>query len=550
MNADSIQKEANRLHRKYLDVGSMQSEFIGKYHNNHIKILQEIAKHLEASDTKKSSEIFKKLGTIFAKQSVQDELTLEEAVDGNIFLKQALWKKIKEERLLKKISIEDFFVLSQNVGTYIDVLTSELAFTYHQELQYVENNLRYLSEASKILSSSLDYQTTLNAIATLAVPEISDWCSVDILDENSKLRQVAVAHKDAKKIKWAKELRKQQTIDMNAPTGIANVLRTGKSEIYPHITDSMLVAASKTKKELRLIRSIGLTSVMIVPIFSEKKPIGTISFVTTETSRHYNHGDLLMAEELGTRASVAIENSKLYKGSQDAITLRDDFISIASHELKTPVTSVKMFTQVLKKHSEQIGDAKAVNHLSRMDKQLNKLTELIYDLLNISRIQAGKMEFNKNLFDFDHAVTEIIDILSQTVTRHTFKVYGRTNKKVRGDQERIGQVVNNLISNAIKYSPKSKKIIVKLTTDRDNVYVAVRDFGIGIGKVYLDKIFERFYRVYDANNKTYPGLGIGLYISSEIIKRHGGKLWVDSKVGKGSTFHFSIPINGKKSLKL
>ena len=540
-HADSIQKEATDHHKKYLGMDSLRNEYLDKYQKAHVKIVLELAKYLDQKDIKAGSIFFKKFGETIAHEAVKDGLTLEEAIDGTLFLKQATWKKINKEGVLKEFSIGDFYELSQIMGIYIDILASKIAFTYHQERQYIENNLRYLAEASKILSSSLDYETTLNTIAALAVPEVADWCTVDILEDGS-VKQVAVAHKDPKKIKWARNLRKVNPVDLDAPTGIAKILRDGKSEIYPVITDEMLVAVSKSKEQLKLLRNIGFTSAMIVPIFSQEKPVGTITLVTTETDRHYSHADLLMAEELGTRASVAIENARLYKGSQDAISIRDEFISVASHELKTPVTSVKMFTQVLKKHSEQIGDLKAVSHLSKMDKQINKLTELIYDLLNVSKIQAGKMEFKKDDFDFDRAVKEIIDVLQQSSEKHKLIIKGKTGKMVYGDEERIGQVINNLISNAIKYSPRANKVVIKLSSNKKQVQVDVIDSGIGMDKDHLDKIFERFYRVYDNNDKTFPGLGIGLYISSEIIKRHGGKFWVNSDLGKGSTFSFSLPI--------
>jgi signal transduction histidine kinase len=554
-NADPIQKEATRQHKVFLGKRKMRVEFIEKYQNGHIKAVQEIANHLQDTSLHAGVAFFEQFGEKQAKNAVQDGLSIEETIDGTIFLKQAIWKCLKNEGLLKDLSSEDMYHINQIIGTFIDVFDSKIAFTYHQERQYIENNLRFLAEASKILSSSLDYQTTLNTIAMLAVPQIADWCAVDILGADNQLLQVAVAHKDPKKVKWAKELRKKQPVDMNAPTGIPNILRTGKPEIYPVITDEMLVTIAKSKKELKLMRDLGFTSAMVVPIFSQKKAIGAITFVTTETRRNYNQADLLMAQELATRASVAIENARLYKGSQDAITMRDDFISVASHELKTPVTSVKMFTQVLKKHSEQIGDLKAVSHLSKMDKQINKLTELIYDLLNISKIQAGRMEFRKQLFDFDAQIKEIVEVLQQSSEKHKLVIQGETKKKIYGDEERIGQVINNLISNAVKYSPKANKVIIQLSSNKDCVTLSVTDFGIGMAKQHLDKIFERFYRVYDTTDKTFPGLGIGLYISSEIIKRHGGKFWVESNPGEGSTFSFSVPIkgrekeNGKKSEK-
>jgi signal transduction histidine kinase len=548
-NADPIHKEATLLHKKHLGTKHLRTESLSKYQNRHIATVMEIARFLEFSDTKKGVDFFVKYGEQLGKESVQDGLTIEEAIDGTIFLKQAIWEKLKSAQLLNELSHDDFYELNQIIGTYIDTFASKIGFTYHKQSQYIEGNLKYLAEASKILSSSLDYKITLNTIASLAVPEIADWCAIDLLDSKGELKQMVVAHKDPKKVKWAKQLRKEQPVDLDAPTGVPNVLRTGKSEIYPVISDEMLVATAKNKKQLELMRTIGFTSAMVVPLLAQKKTIGAITFVTAETTRHYNQADLLMAEELATRASVAIENARLYKGSQDAITIRDEFISVASHELKTPVTSVKMFTQILKKHSEQIGDAKAVNHLSKMDKQINKLTELIYDLLNVSKIQAGKMEFQNELFDFDSAVLEVIDVLQQSSDHHKLVVEGKTGQKIYGDEERIGQVVNNLISNAIKYSPKAIKVLITLSSDKKNVQVSVHDFGIGMSNEHIGRIFERFYRVYDANDKTFPGLGIGLYISSEIVKRHGGKLWVDSTPGEGSTFSFSLPISNSSPKK-
>jgi len=548
-NADPIQKEATNQHKKYLGAKSLRVQYIAKYQDHHIKAVEAIGHHLVNDGTTSGADFFSKFGEEIGKEAVQDGLSIEEAIDGTIYLKQAIWDKLNRAGLIDELTVQEYHILNQMLGTFIDTFASKLAYTYHKQRLYIEGNLNYLAEASKILSSSLDYQTTLNTIASLAVPQIADWCAIDIVDGRGELQHVAVAHKDPKKVKWAKEMQKKQRTDMNSPTGVPNILRTGQSELYSLITDEMLVSLSRSKKELQLARKLGFTSAMLVPLFSQKKPIGAISFVTTETRRHYNQADLLMAEELATRASVAIENARLYKGSQDAITVRDEFISVASHELKTPVTSVKMFTQVLKKHSEQIGDIKAVNHLTKMDKQLNKLTELIYDLLNVSKIQAGKMEFRQELFDFDTAVREVIDVLQQSVEKHKLIIEGKTGKKVYGDAERIGQVVNNLVSNAVKYSPKAIKVEIRLSTNKQCVQVSIQDFGIGMSKEHLERIFERFYRIYDTTDKTFPGLGIGLYISSEIVKRHGGKLWVESEIGKGSTFSFSLPIDKRKGNK-
>jgi PAS domain S-box-containing protein len=415
-----------------------------------------------------------------------------------------------------------------------------------RERKQAELNLHYLADASRILASSLDYKTTLSNIAKAAVPEVADWCGVDLLDKDGNLEQVAVAHKDPKKVRWAKELRKINPPDMNSKSGMPNVIRTGKTEFYQDITDEMLIKLAKNKKQLQLMREIGFTSAIVAPLCLEEKCIGGITFVRAETKRQFTHADLTMVEELANRASLALENAGLYKASQDAVALRDDFISVASHELKTPITSVKIFTEVLQQHSKQIGDVKAVNHLTKMNKQLDKLTELIYNMLNISKIQAGRLEFNEKKFDFDTFVIELVDVLQAGSLNHTLQIKGKTNKKIYGDEDRISQVLSNLVSNAIKYSPKSNKVVIHLSATAEDVVVCVEDFGIGLAQEHTEKIFERFYRVFDETDKTFPGLGIGLYISSEIIKRHHGKVWVKSKMGKGSKFYFSLPLKRSK----
>lgn len=226
---------------------------------------------------------------------------------------------------------------------------------------------------------------------------------------------------------------------------------------------------------------------------------------------------------------------------------KEDFINVASHELKTPVTSVKIFAQVLKNHSEKIRDQKALDVLSKMDRQLNKQTMLIGDLLNLSKIQTGRFDFRKELFKLDDLIRETVESLQGSIGNHKIVIDGQTEKKLFADRDRVGQVLINLLTNAVKYSPEADKIIVHSEKKKDHVEVAVQDFGIGIPKEAQEKVFERFFRVEGEDENTYPGFGIGLYVSSEIIKRHAGKIWVESKQGKGSTFYFSIPLPKKGS---
>jgi PAS domain S-box-containing protein len=220
---------------------------------------------------------------------------------------------------------------------------------------------------------------------------------------------------------------------------------------------------------------------------------------------------------------------------------KDEFISMASHELKTPVTTLNLHTQLLERQLQGQTDAKYSASLVRMKEQIDRLTNLINDLLDLSKITAGKLEYRDDLFDITDLVLETVNSLQSITSTHTILVEGRVRKKIRADKDRISQVIINLLTNAIKYSPHSKEVLVRLLEHKDRIDLKVIDTGIGIPSEHTKKIFERFYQVALPKEKTYPGLGIGLYICNQIIKRHGGEMAVESSLGRGSTFSFSLP---------
>jgi PAS domain S-box-containing protein len=222
---------------------------------------------------------------------------------------------------------------------------------------------------------------------------------------------------------------------------------------------------------------------------------------------------------------------------------KDEFLGIASHELKTPVTSIKAYAQVLNTLFKRKGDLTSAEYLEKMDNQIDKLSNLIGDLLDVTKIQAGKIQFNEEYFDLNILINETVEEIQRTTEKHKIITELGSTKTIYGDKERIEQVLINLLSNAIKYSPKSHKIIIKTLVDTSMIIISVQDFGVGISKDKQVHLFEQFYRVSGPNQNTFPGLGLGLYISNEIVKRQGGRIWVDSERGKGSTFFFSLPIH-------
>lgn len=810
------------------------------------------------------------------------------------------------------------------------------------ERKQIEDDLRasqeqehLLAEVSKILASTLDYRETLANIARLIVPQLADWFAVDLVDAEGNFELIEIDHKDPEQVKWVRALRERYPIDPDASTGAPNVVRTGQAEFYPEITDEMLVAGARNEEELALTRQIGSTSIMLVPLIVRGKTIGVVTFVSTEFGRKYDARDLALAEEIGRRAGVALDNARLYQEAQKtrdqlsiilqgvadgivvwdkedhviysnaaaarltgyeaepgvmetprpavysrfeffdeqrrliphsllphrrvfageaeaqatigyrdplsdqserwailqarpvydehgevvnaiailhditerkaedearrllaaivvssndaiigktidgivtswnaaaekmygytsgeivgqsiallfspdqqgelatimakikkgesvgpydttrrkkdgstltvsvtvspvkdvtgiivgasaiardiserkrleaelwrskqqlevifaniadgisvqdrhgklifmndagakrsgylsaadalgtaggrkmrthaeqrfeildergnplsyeelpgkralrgekapqavvqyfdkatqtrqwslvkarplfdatgqvelAITIfsdvtetyeeqqrKDEFISMASHELKTPVTSLKGFAQVLQRRLQKQGDEQGLHYATRMDAQLNKLTKLVSDLLDVSRMQAGKLTFDIEPFELDALVLETVENVQVATPGHQLLVEGRTGGCVLGDKDRLGQVFINLLTNAVKYSPQAEKVIVHLSRNSQEAGVSVQDFGIGIDAAHHQKIFERFYQVTEPEEKTFPGLGMGLYISHEIVQRHQGRMWVESTKGEGSTFSVALPL--------
>jgi two-component system CheB/CheR fusion protein len=222
---------------------------------------------------------------------------------------------------------------------------------------------------------------------------------------------------------------------------------------------------------------------------------------------------------------------------------KDEFISIASHEMKTPLTTAKGYLQLLEQSLEK-SDETANLYAKKASHAVGRLNELVNDLLDSSKLQFGRLNYNITTFDFNEMVDEAIEDIQHTAKVHLIVKTGNIAEQITGDKERLKQVVINLLTNAIKYSPKGKKVFLSLAKKKGAIKLSVKDDGIGISKYNLEKIFDKYFRV-EEQSLMYQGLGIGLFISQEIIQRHHGKLWAESKPGKGSTFHFTLPVSSR-----
>lgn len=230
-------------------------------------------------------------------------------------------------------------------------------------------------------------------------------------------------------------------------------------------------------------------------------------------------------------AAIAAERNRLEER-------KDELISITSHELKTPITTIKGYTEIL---GQFIRGERELLYLSKMNEQIDRLTKLVNDLLDVSKIQAGKLQYRKEMFRLDELARQTIEDMQRSIP-HKIIFEGET-VPVKADKNRISEVLANLISNAAKYSPKARKIYVRVSRDSSLVTASVQDFGIGIARKDMDNIFKRYYRAENRSRQNFSGLGLGLYITSEIVKQHNGKIWAKSVKGRGTTVSFSLPVN-------
>ena len=424
------------------------------------------------------------------------------------------------------------------------------------ERKQAEERQHILDQVSNLVVSSLDQQITLTEIAQLLVPSLADYCRIAILDEQHQIQEIAVNHTDPDKVALVQALYDQYKDQAEPVYGVQKLLRTGKPDLISNVSQDVLAHIQVHPDMLDILRELALKSYMGVPLIAHGRIIGAITFSSVQLSREYTKADLYFAQELARRIASALDNVHLYRQAQAEIRERknveealresearkDEFISMASHELKTPLTSLKGFTNLLQRRLTKQGDKQALHFLARMEEQLDKLTKLVSELLDVTKMQTGKLEFREERFFLNELVRETLENLQGTTETHHLQLEEVTDVQVPGDKDRLGQVLINLLTNAIKYSPEADTVIVRVSADEHNAIVSVQDFGIGIAETHQEKIFERFYQVNDDTEKTFPGLGIGLYISSQIVRGHHGRLWVESAKGAGATFYVTLPL--------
>jgi PAS domain S-box-containing protein len=523
------------------------------------------------------------------------------------------------------------------------------------ELKRAEEAQRFLAEAADILNRTLDMRETLESLAQLAVPTLADWCIVHSAGESGQPEPLVLAHADPEKVRWAEELGNRWPPDPEDESGIMQVLRTGQPELYPEITDEMVTAAARDDEHLAVLQSLGMSSVMIVPLLGRTGVLGTMTFVSAETGRIYAAHDLELAQELSQRAGFAVENALLYEQSEargqaalvlshiadgvflvdregivrlwneaaarltgiqaaeivgraasdvlpgwadvaplvrlgsseqpgsaavqslpldvrgrelwvgvsgvefdegivyafrdltaerDIDTLKTEFLATASHELRNPLAAVYGAAMTLQRTDLNLDQASRERLLEIVSSEAHRLTRIVEDILWATRVDSGRLEIAVQQFDplevmngiVESAKTHLADGVALALTAPS------ELPTMVGDADKVRQVLSNLIDNAVKYSPDGGRVEVLVEPQERRLLFAVRDEGLGIPPVEQSRIFEKFYRLDPNLTRGVGGTGLGLYICRELVQRMGGRIWVASADGEGSTFFFDLPV--------
>ncbi len=416
------------------------------------------------------------------------------------------------------------------------------------EAEAMQRRLALLAEASRVLSSPVDATARLEDMARLCVPELGVVCVIDLLTETGGITRAAVACSGPAQSGLAERLRRCAPDPSHEPV-LAEVLRTGTARLLPGFTVPAEAAADNTGQE-GSDEERDLGPAMIAPLLAQGGVLGTMTIAAGETGRTYTPADLALLEDLASRVSLALENARLYREAQHALQVRDDFLASIAHDLRSPLTTIKGYTQMLQVRLRCL-DLPEVERLTemlrRIDAAVGRMASFLTELLDLSRLRTGQpLELQREYVDLVALVQHLVMGHQQTAPAHRLSLVADVPELAGWwDRLRLERVLSNLLSNAVKYSPEGGEITVLVARQLDNgqewAVIAVQDRGIGIPAEDLPRIFERFYRGRNVTGKI-DGTGIGLATARGIVEQHGGTLTVQSTEGQGAVFTVRLPI--------
>jgi len=419
-----------------------------------------------------------------------------------------------------------------------------------------QDTMSFFAHADALLGSSIEYGETLKNAARLAVPQLCDWCFLDIVEPDGSFERVAVAHTDPAQSRLAQALKRRYASLRTVSHSVTQVALTGKAELKTSVSDQDVIGIARDAEHLAMLRAVGMKSFMCVPLIASRPegtshPLGTITFISAESGRVYDHADMARAEEIARRAALAVDNARLFQEAQQARDnaetanrAKDEFLATISHELRTPLTAALGWSYLLR--SSKLDAETAARALDTIERNIKAQAQIVEDLLDVSRIISGKLSLDVRPLDLRTIIEAAMDTVrpaaeAKGITLRT--EFEEGPGPISGDPNRLQQVIWNLLSNAVKFTPKGGDVSVQLRQVDSHMAISVTDTGMGIAAEFLPFVFERFRQADATSTRRYGGLGLGLSIVRHLVELHGGTVEVDSPgEERGSIFTVKLPL--------
>lgn len=461
--------------------------------------------------------------------------------DGSVRFAVNIWHDLTD-RMERQRALEDTTSQLEETAAELESVVAQLE-ERTEEAEARASRHKFLAEAGRMLSASLQSEDTLRMIMHLAVPRLAEWADVSLLRDDGSLERLETAHADPAQLRWALELDKRFPRDPNIDSGY-RVARTGVSEIYPDIPDELLRAAAQSEEHYEIIKQLDLRSAMIVPMKVQQKILGVITFIRSSAQKPYDHEDLEFAESLAARSALALANARLYREAQEANRTKADFLAVMSHELRTPLTAIFGYAELLSTGvAGEISETQRA-HLDRIHASAAQLLTIIEDILAFARTEAGRDELHTDSFSLAEVVAEAVMVVRPNIEKKGLRLETAVNPSIhfRTDRAKLRQILINLLSNAVKFTEAGQITINARPLPDDRCEIEVTDTGIGIEAAHFDRIFEPFRQLEPSMTRKAGGTGLGLAVSRRFASLLGGSLEVASQPGQGSRFTAILPL--------
>jgi signal transduction histidine kinase/ActR/RegA family two-component response regulator len=409
----------------------------------------------------------------------------------------------------------------------------------------IEREQRFLADASRVLASSLDHDTTLGALAELSVPMLADYCMVDILREDATVLRIAAATAEPQKEDTLRELQRYPPV-LNVDSPATRVIRSGEPFVCEDVTEDLVQAAAQNAEHEHLLRAFGVRSFAMAPLRARGRTLGLFTVGMLSSARTLRRRDLPLLIDVASRAALALDNAILYRDAQEANRLKDDFLATLSHELRTPLNALLGWAQIL---GTQLPEGAVTKRaIDSINRNAHAQLVLINDLLDVSRVISGKLRMDQQPVDVAGVVNAAIEAIRPAARGREIELavtVAPPRLEVIGDADRLQQVVWNLASNAVKFTPRGGRVDVTVDERQDAVQVAVSDTGVGIDPAFLPYVFDRFRQGDSSTSRAHGGLGLGLAIVRHLVDLHGGSVTAHS-AGRDQGTRFVVTLPGRQ----